>query len=219
MKMKRNLFSLVSLLVFTHSSLTAQQKIDEGKVVYEITYPDMELDPQMAAMMPTESVVYFKGNMSRSEITMGMGISSTTIVNSKTNEVTSLNDMMGNKTATIIDTDDQKKEKDDDYKVELVNETKEISGYKCKKAILKNTSGSLIELFYTENISASSQFSSQWKSLKGFPLEYVIDVSGMNMKMTAKSITSEKVSDELFKIPPDYKLMSQEEFKKLLGGE
>ena|SRR5688572_29976460 len=222
----KNIFIVAVIFIgifTTHHQLVAQEKLNEGKVIYEISYPDMEMDPQMAAMMPTESVVYFKGNLSRTETSMGMGISSATIVNSKTNEMTALTDMMGTKTATIVDMDDQKKDKSDvkeeDLKIAHSNETKEIAGYACKKAILTNADGTTIEMFYTENITSSSQFNTQWKSLKGFPLEYTLAVGGMNMKMTAKSVTKEKISDELFKIPSDYKLMTQEEFQKMLGGE
>src|SRR6187399_2450156 len=102
----KNIFIVVMMvagLLSGNRQLLAQEKLSEGKVIYEITYPDMEMDPQMAAMMPTESVVYFKGPLSRTETSMGMGISSATIVNSKTNEMTALTDMMGTKTATIVD--------------------------------------------------------------------------------------------------------------------
>ncbi len=62
----------------------------------------------MKAMMPTESVVYIKGALSRTETAMGMGISSATIMNAKTNEVIALMDMMGTKTATVMQDDQMK---------------------------------------------------------------------------------------------------------------
>jgi len=211
------------LLVCSANNVTAQQVISEGLITYEISYPDMEMDKDMAAMMPTESLVYVKSYLSRTETKMGMGIVSATIMNAKTNEVIALMDMMGTKTATIMkeEGDDKNKEKsgEGEMKFELVNETKEIAGLLCKKAIMKNNDGTEFEMYYTESIDTKSQFSKQWKNFKGFPMEYVISSGGFNMKMTAKLISKIDVADELFKIPADYKIMTQEEFSKMMGGK
>jgi len=212
------LFFIVGLL-----PVHAQDTFNEGKITYEITYPDMELDEQTAAMLPAVSVVYIKSNWSRTETAIGMGINSVTIMNSKTNEIFMLMDMMGTKTATIMKDDETEKNKDkkssDEKQFELTKETKVIAGIECKKAIMKNSDGTEFEMYYTETINSKSQFIKQWKDFKGFPMEYSLSASGFNMKMTAKSISKEKVSDELFNIPADYKIMTQEEFAKMLGGQ
>ena len=224
MGMMKNRIFYVFLFVnlWFGAKVWAQQKISEGKVVYAITYPDMDLDPQMMAMLPAESVVYFKDHWSRTDMNMGTGIYSVTIINSKTKEVTTLMDMMGTKTATVIpepeETKDKGKSPDNTKDFELLNEKKEIAGYPCKKAILKNTDGTSFELFYTDFILSESQFAKQWNNFKGFPMEYVIVTSGFNMKLVAKEVSGETVSDTLFTIPPDYKLITQEEFSKMLEG-
>lgn len=216
--MKTKIFlTLFSLLIFA-CSVIAQELIKEGKITYEISYPDMEMDQQMAAMMPVESIVYIKSHLSRSETAMGMGISSVTIMNSKTNEVIALMDMMGTKTATKMKDESGGKDKDA-MKFSLVDETKVIAGIECKKAIMKNTDGTEFEMFYTDKIDSRSQFSKQWKEFKGFPMEYVITSAGFNMKMTAKTIETEKIDDSMFAIPPDYTVMTQEEFSKMMGVE
>ncbi len=84
---------------------------------------------------------------------------------------------------------------------------------------MKNSDGTEFEMYYTETIDSKSQFSKQWRKFKGFPMEYVVTSAGFTMKMTAKTITKEKVADELFKIPADYKIMTQEEFTKMMGGQ
>ncbi len=222
MKIISSLCLLFLLISFSHPA-KAQETIEEGKITYEITYPEMEMDEQMKAMMPTESVVYIKGALSRTETAMGMGISSATIMNAKTNEVIALMDMMGTKTATVMQDEEAAKKRDksgdDELTFTLVDETKMIAGVLCKKAIMKNSDGTEFEMYYTETIDSKSQFSKQWRKFKGFPMEYVVTSAGFTMKMTAKTITKEKVADELFKIPADYKIMTQEEFTKMMGGQ
>jgi Domain of unknown function (DUF4412) len=223
MNNKMQVFWLSLIMMLSQLSVIAQETINEGKIVYEITYPDMEMDAQMAAMMPSQSIVYIKSNWSRTETAVGMGISSVTIMNSKTNEIIALMDMMGTKTATIMKDDVPAKGKDKSTSsgmtFKLVNETKEIAGLVCKKAIMNSGDGDDFEMYYTDAINSKSQFSKQWKDFKGFPMEYVISSSGFNMKMTAKSVSAEKVNDDFFKVPSDYKILTQEEFSKMMGGQ
>jgi hypothetical protein len=44
-----------------------------------------------------------------------------------------------------------------------------------------------------------------------------VEQSGIKMKFSAKSITPQKVGDEKFAIPADYKVMTQEEMRKQFG--
>lgn len=223
--MKRQLSTLALSFLFSFLAfqVTAQKSIREGKLIYEISYPDMELDANMAAMLPVESIVYFNEDFSRTETAMGMGMSSASIVNSKTGGVTTLMDMMGTKSAIVM-TDEQikdarKKSETSGLKVEVTNETKEIAGYECKKAILKDeTSNTSFEVYFTDKINSYAQMSTEWKELKGCPMQFTVEQGGMKFQMIAKSVSSEPVAADLFKIPSDYKIVTQEEMMKMLGA-
>lgn len=220
--MKNKLHLAVTLLfsILIQFNAHAQKPLNEGKIVFAITYPDMEMDAQMLAMMPTESVVFIKGAMSRTELTMGMGISSSSIMNSKTGEVIALTDMMGSKSAMKMTADDVKKSKKTDDKpvITLTSETKNIVGYTCKKAVVKSGETTSLEVYYTDQISSTTAATLEWKEIKGFPMEYFLDQNGLRMKFTAKSVSPEKVSDDMFTIPKEYKLVSQEEMMKKMSG-
>ncbi|MBK9046485.1 MAG: DUF4412 domain-containing protein [Bacteroidetes bacterium] len=216
-------FACITFQIVANGNVFAQKVISEGKLVYEITFPDMELDSKMAAMLPTESVVYFNEKFSRTESSMGMGMSSAAIVDKKTGHTTTLMDMMGTKSA-IVTTDEmladaKKKSELEKVQVTVTDEVKEIAGYTCKKAILNDGSGTSFEVYFTDKISSYAQMSTEWKDLNGCPLEFSIDQAGMKMRLVAKSVTAEKVSEDLFKIPADYKIMSQEEMMKMFCGE
>ena len=49
-------------------------------------------------------------------------------------------------------------------------------------------------------------------------MEYTVNQRGMNMKMTAKSITQITIDESIFKIPDGYKEMTMEQMKAMRGG-
>ena len=199
----------------------AQKPFTEGKIVYTITYPDMEMDNQMASMMPTEQVVFVKGMMTRTEFSMGMGMNSSSIMNGKTGDMIALTDMMGTKSAVKISADEIKKASDKsksgNLKVTLSSETKVIAGFTCKKAVVTGDKGVTLDIYYTDKINSKLAGMSDYKEIKGFPMEYAVEQSGIKMKFSAKSVTQEKVADDKFSIPSDYKVMTQEEMRKQFG--
>jgi len=214
------LFILLSLAV---SMQAIAQKLTEGKVVYEISFPEMELDEQTKSMMPTESVIYFKDNLMRMEMKM-MGMSTIVINNQKDNSATTLMDLMGNKYSIRMSAEEIEKEKEKmslpKYETKLSNETKVIAGYKCNKAVASTKDGNEIVIYYTKDIIAkNSNFNDQYKNVDGFPMEYQLTQNGMNMKLIAKTVSKEKVDPSMFTIPADYKPTTKEELGKMFGGK
>jgi hypothetical protein len=214
--MKKSLFVLCLLSLMSVFSY-AQKVINEGKVVYKITYPEMELDNQTAAMLPSESVVFFKNTKSRTDVSMGMGMTTSTIIDSKTDSHIALFDMMGNKSAVITTPEEVQKHRDSqkNSKVIQTEEKKEIAGYDCKKIVLSNNDTTRMEMFYTDKINPKAKLMPEARNIEGFPLEYIMEQNGMKMKMTAMSVTEEKVSDDQFVIPPDYTVKTMEEMMKM----
>ena len=221
----KNMFLILTAVVAVGLSQTncvvAQKPFSEGKIVYAITYPDMEMDNQMAAMMPTEQVVYVKGMMTRTDFSMGMGINSSSIMNGKTGDMIALTDMMGTKSAVKLSADEIKKATDKSKsgspKVTLTSATKVIAGYSCKKAVVTLEKGGNLDIYYTDKINSKLAGMTDYKEINGFPMEYAVEQSGIKMKFSAKSVTPEKVADNKFSIPSDYKVMTQEEMRKQFG--
>jgi GLPGLI family protein len=101
----------------------------------------------------------------------------------------------------------------------MTNETKEIAGFKCRKAIASQKDGGDIIIYCTNDIIAKNQgFADQYKGIEGFPMEYQMTQNGMNMKFVAKSVSKEKVDASKFTIPKDYKITTKEEIAKMFGG-
>lgn len=214
---------LGAALMFTHlATKSVAQPMSEGKITFEISYPDSDIPDEQMAMMPTEMEMYIKDDKTRVEMTMGMGMSNVTIVDNKTKTATTLMDMMGNKMAIKSSEEEYKKQRAqrgvEDYKIEKTNETKTIAGYACKKAVVTGKDGTF-DIYYAPDIVVkNSEWHSEYKGIDGFPMEYRINQGRMNMQMTAKKVAAQKVDDKLFTIPDGYKEMTQDEMKKMFGG-
>ena len=105
-------------------------------------------------------------------------------------------------------------------KKKYTDETKEVAGYKCKKAevTIKTKEGKeeTLNVFYTEEIP-TSDVKSVYKGLKGFPLEYVINQKGMKMQFTATKVSKESIADTKFEISKDgYTETTMEELQKAM---
>lgn len=212
----------IALLTAVTLPSAAQKTMNEGKIVFEISYPNSELSDQQMAMMPTEMVMYLKKDKSRMEMSMGMGMTTVVISDNKAKVATTLMDVMGNKIATKSTEADVEKQNAEqgDFKVNITDETKNIAGYTCKKAILTDSEGETSEIYFCEDIrlEGGNWSQKQFKDINGFPLMYTMKQRGMNMQMTATKISAEKVDDSKFAIPSDYKEMTREEIQKMFGG-
>lgn len=192
----------------------------EGKVVYGISYnnlpPEME---QMKSMLPSESVLYLKGDMSRTEQSMGMAGSQVIISDGKNKTGTVLIDGMGGKFFVKMSKAEIEKSEKENPEPEFTytKETKKIAGYNCRRAESKfEGMEETLAIYYTEEIPADK--STQFKGLKGFPLEYETASEGFRMTISAKSVSREALSDALFKVPDGYKETTMEELGRMMGG-
>jgi GLPGLI family protein len=212
--------------IFVSGASYAGDKDFNGIIVYNITYEGTELDAQAQAMMPKTMKVKIKGEMSRTEISMGMG-STNVIFNGETRTSVTLMDMMGQKLAMKMTETELEEELKEGPKVEVEHsdETKEIAGYVCKKSVLKvhdKNSDKITEhvIYYTEELGKgyTNMNNPYFQSINGVMLEYSMKENNINMQFSAVSVEKKKISDDEFIIPEDYKVMSMSEFKNMFGG-
>ena len=111
-----------------------------------------------------------------------------------------------------------------DPEIKYTDETKTIMGYTCHKAEItmyadkEKKNWRVDEVYYTQDISGSS-CQEVFKGLKGFPLEWGTEKVANNAKAntdrsTAITIEKRSVSDDEFKLPPGYKVVTREEMNQ-----
>lgn len=221
--------SLLVCLAFVYViQLSAQKKTDfEGVVKYSLSFEDSGLPPEALAMFKNaEVVVYITPENQRTDMDMVLQ-STTTIVNMKKNTMFTLMNVGEKKYLIKMSEADVKKEKDasSEMVIKYLDETKDIQGYKAQKAevTVPDVPGMTMNVYFTEEIPVNN-ISPVYKGLKGFPLEYTMNMGGLQIKFNTKSITKEKVPAGIFDIPKEgYTEITadalQTELMKQMGGE
>ncbi len=194
---------LVTAVAILLSAFTYAQH--EGSVTYVMTMEG--LPPEQAAMIgDMETKISYKDKKSLSE-TSSMMFNTKTLTDE--NGQLLLMDQMGTKFFTRTSKAEMDKNaevnKEKEPKIEYVNETKTIAGYECKKAIVTmiTKEGDVkSDIWYTEKVPYVSQGGGRrqemFKGLKGMPMEFSFKQQGMNIKMSAKEVSLEKVPDSVF---------------------
>lgn len=204
-----------------YSAIAQSKKPFEGTIVYSLNFDEAGLDPASASMLQgREMIISIKGDKSKMEMDMGM-MKTVTISDSKEGTAVTLMDIMGQKLALKMSKEEIEKQRSEakEPTIKYTDETKEVAGYKCKKAIALTEEGDELAIFYTDEIPSGSAANNQFKGLNGFPLEYQANQNGLKMMVTAKSVKVGKVDDSKFKISSEYKEVTQEQLQNMFGGQ
>ena len=217
-----------ALLGFMTLGFKQAKTLEEGVVEFDVTF--LNLTPEMKqaeSMFPKKLIMYFKGKSFRNEMPSGMG-NTITINNGIKKEFYLLMDMMGQKTALKQTEEQMKKQLAEadvkNIKVSFEKETKVIAGYTCKRALINLTlegKEEQIECFYTPELPdiANHNTSPGFDQIKGFMMEYTLNMQGMKTKLTASKVRKEAVDPKLFELPEGYTLKTLEELRNMGGGQ
>lgn len=191
-----------------------------GKITYDMSFESDNPDMAMATSMLQGSnmVLSFMPKKSRVTVNMGMLGTVTTISDMKKKKVLMLMEMMGNKIAS----EDEINSKEIDslqgkQEVKLAEETKDILGYLCKKAIITTADGNEIVFWYTEELKADITGQKQFNAkIPGVVLEFSTIQNEMTVNFIATKV-EKKVdkADFSMEIPDGYILKTPEELKMM----
>ena len=211
----KNLTIAIALLI---STITLVAQDFEGTISYEMVYENLspQIKPQ-AGMLPKSTVIEVKGELTKSTTPNAMGGEIVIIQNTTTDETLQLMNMMGMKIATKM-TAEEKNELQGEEKpeIEFTEETKEILGYTCKKAIATDKDGNEVEIYYTEELKI--KIPNSVDGIDGFPLQIVIIQEMFTMTQTVTEINEGKVKKIKMDVPSDYELKTLEELQKMGAG-
>ena len=223
----KNLFSLF-LVIFAYTYAHAQAAITEGQIVLELTNIVTD-QPQMKQVLSGSTLtLQSKDNVFRSTTRMmgdQINIENYYDLNTKDNRIY-LN-LMGKKILTTVpDSVQQEKFKDlNDNSIITYdkNDTKEINGFTCYKALVESLQddGSVSEthLYITKEVDFPVHLVGGLpQTLEGFPLEMTIRTNGMEMTYSFKNY-SEKVDENFNTNPEGYTEMTYDEFMAGIGKQ
>jgi hypothetical protein len=99
-------------------------------------------------------------------------------------------------------------------------ETKQISGFNCKKVIATDTkTNKTYDIWVTNDISVPpTAMASYYAGIGGFPIQYTSFSMGQSVDATVVSISDQKVPAGTFGIAPDFDRITMEDLKNMRGG-
>lgn len=208
------------IALFSSFQLNAQKKLTEATISYDIVINTNNDKPQAVDLLDgATSVIYLKGNSSRSEMISSLGTQAT-IIDGKTGNVTVLKDY-GEQKYMIQMTPDNWKESNKKYEgisFTYFNEFKTIAGYNCQKAVGKLADSSTFTVYFTKDlVPVNKDFEYLNRNLPGLAMQYEAIQGKKVVTYTVSGINFNPVSQSKFDLPKaGYRLMSYEESKR--GG-
>lgn len=218
--MKRIIPILLLVLSFNTGSFAKGAQHLSYEVSVSSDNPQMQ---QMQSMMDGSKMdMYSNGKFSRTDFNMGSMMQMTSIIDYDSKQSLSLISGMSGKMAITASLADLKKktEENQNIKVKLIDSTKEIAGFPCKKASITLPEGMTLDMWYTTKINMGdlSGTSLDYKGIPGTPMEFMMKKGQMIFKYTAtKYEPNVQVDAHFFDMtaPAGYKVISAEDLKNM----
>jgi len=203
------------LILITGIPTLAQKPFMEGTVIYKVT-----LAANDGKTVSGTYTFYIKGNQVRKEIKLTNGYQDEVVMNCGTNKVYSLQNRNGKKYAVELSMPQMLKNQQKFSGFSLkneVNDNRKIAGYSVYKANVNYSDGSSPEIYYTKEWNPTQPITyERFPNAKFLPMSFsYTNEQGMVMTFEAEKIEAAPVENAVFRIPPDYKMISYQEYKQL----
>lgn len=198
------------------------RKLTEATIAYDIVINTSSSKPQGADLLDgATSVIYLKGNSSRSEMVSSLGTQAT-IIDGKTGNVVILKEY-GDQKYMIKLTPDNWKQSNQKYEgvtFTYTGEKMKIAGYECEKAIGKLADNTTFNVYFTrELVPVNKDFQYLNKNLPGLAMQYEATLGKMTVTYTVSSINFNPVPQIKLDLPKSgYRVMTYEESIGAGGG-
>ncbi len=212
MKHKHLVLSFFLLLSCAHA--IAQKPFTEGTIIYRVTLTSSDKKTFRGTYTFT-----FKESQIKKELKLENGYQDIVLLNAGTNVAYSLQNMNGKRYAIQLNMADLLKaqERFAGYSISNEQSNGSIAGCAASKASLSYKDGTAAEVYYTRDWRPTQAVTfDRFPDAKFLPLNYSYqDANGVTMLFEADKVSAGPVESALFRIPPDYKMISNEEYKQL----
>jgi GLPGLI family protein len=218
----RNVFLVLFLYLILLSCDSGNGKNQsQGIVEYSVSYVSNK-STIPTNLLPRKAILKFKGNKGITSIDGFMGMFSLTNI---TDFRKFTNTMMlkvmdnkyfypGEKYASPFYFDSIC-----NFKLKMLDETKIIAGFKCKKAtvVFADSTQLPFDIFYTDELTIKNpNKATPFNEIGGVLMQFNIRITNIEMRLTAKGYKSEKIPEDIFKIPKGYRRVSREKISGVL---
>ena len=199
-------FSFIFLFIY---QISIYSQSFEGLITYSIThnYIDSSLKNNV---MPSKLDFYISGELARIDQYTKIGVQ-TTIIDTLINKHILLIQLMDKKFGIIIN---EENDRDEIEEITYTNDKRTIQNIVCNKAIIKNKNSTSI-VYFTNEIN--NAYNTNFKKLKGFPLNYEIISKEYTSFYEVSKITKQAVDPMLFEIDKNTSIYSMKDFQTLMS--
>jgi GLPGLI family protein len=190
----------------------AQRVLSEARLEYTIAVTDHGKDASKIsdAFKNAIQVVWLRANMARTDFTSPQRLQST-IFNSTTGEATILREAGEEKFMWLLDSTQWKKVNNRYAQSSFsgTEETREISGYLCKKGAITLSDSTIVTVFYTPQLQPLARGNEpMFELLPGFPVMYEWNIGSSMVTYTLSTIQNIPVGAARFESPKEgYKIV------------
>jgi GLPGLI family protein len=220
LKLSVSLFVIISLLHSCDIDINGSKGITEGIIKYKITYLADENTNPVISLMPSFMNMSFKDNSVVMVVEGWMGIFKSTFIKNDKNAITLLKILnkkycyKSDKSGGFIGFSNLK-----NLEIKYDNETKKILDFECNHAIVNvvNTDISF-DIYYTKDIDIDNPNKfTPFIDVPGVLMDFQIEVNGIPMHLSASEIIEKDIPDDVFKVPDDYDIVTEEELKNIFS--
>lgn len=213
MNWKAPLFILLFLLAGFYTR--GQKAFTEGIMVYKVTMESAGQKEVIGTYTFT-----FKGYRIKKELKLNNGYQDIVLLDCGKNKAYSLQVRNGRKYAIELSMDDIRRKQAAFGGFTIKNEensNKKIAGFAAYKGEVNYPGGTNVEVMYTKEWQPSLAITFEhFPNARFLPLYFSHkNENGMTMIFEAEKINASPVENVVFRIPPDYKMISNAEYKKL----
>lgn len=199
-------------------------KLNEGTIEYSIQYLQDEKQNPLISLLPTSMTFKIKNNNSIQKIEGWMGVFQMAGIAKRDDDYKAAYlKIMGEKyvfetvmTGPSFGFDDYKK-----MKLLPSDSSKIIAGYKCKAydVYLNDSAKAAFTIFYTNDIKLDNpNCTNPFKEVKGVLLQYQMNFQKIPMKLIAKKVIKEEISDDEFLIPDGFQKVSKDKIQEVINN-
>ena len=207
----------LAFLLTSIGKIEAQKIINEATLTYKVEIKNSTTNQPVQNSNANQYVIYIKGLSSRSDLITSMG-SESAVYDSKKSSGYIAKSYSGQKLLINLTKAEWFTQNAifQQLKFNVTSETKNISGYECKKAISKLATGETIIVYFEPNIELSNQdYILAFPELKGLPIVIERESKGSTFTYTLADIIYDNVASNLFEISQkNYRVMTYEDAKK-----
>ncbi len=200
-----------------------EKSVEEGEILYKITYPAGFEDKWMERLMPKEMNFYFNTDYVKTEMIFGLGMIQINYLADNQNKT--LNELLKFMKKKSVAYRDSASINDflktlPKHNIQFLPDTLTIAGFLCKKAIVQveDSVPYTFDCWYTNQIKINRpNWCTPFKEIDGVLMQYQVKRFNILMEFKAQNVEMLKQEQEVFVVPENYISITPEEMQRSLA--